>query len=93
MITSEYVAHFLGADLSDKDEEKLINGMIGNAYSQIKIATNQDMRENEEYSDIVDDIVCSICYLSYYGNRDDAKNTTHLQEYIDRNIAALQMLV
>lgn len=93
MISTEYVAHFLGVDSEDEDERKLIEGIIENSYIQIRIATNQDLRDNEEYKPIVDEIVCSMCYMSYYGNRDDAKHTQHLQNYIDKNLSSLQILL
>ena len=92
LISTEFVAHFLSVDVDDEEEKKLVENLINSAYTQLKISTNKDLRENEEFASLIDDTICAMCFFNYYANRDDTKNAEHLENYINKNIATLQML-
>lgn len=79
----DYVAHYIGTDSDNDQEQRILTSQIRAAYADLQEKTGVDWMtcETDNY-DIALDVVCSKVYLSYYGNRDDAKNTDHLTRYI-----------
>lgn len=89
------VAHYLGLDASNIDdygehyEYDLISNLVNQAFAQLKQATCVDWQESD--NPMVVDVINGLCYLSYYAMRDDAKNTTFLEQYVRSRIFDLQM--
>ena len=90
------VSHYLGscglemfeANL-DENEYKLIGRLVNQAFARLKQATCVDWSNSD--NPMVVDAVNGLCYLSYYAMRDDAKNTTFLEQYVGNRIFELQM--
>lgn len=88
------VAHYLGLDATnieywDEQERSLIGNLVNQAFAQLKQATCVDWQTSD--NPMVVDVINGLCYLSYYAMRDDAKNTTFLEQYVRSRIFDLQM--
>ncbi|MGN0617739.1 MAG: hypothetical protein ACI4J7_01800 [Ruminiclostridium sp.] len=88
------VAHYLGLDASDMGyldeyEFNLIANLVNQAFARLKQATCVDWSKSD--NPLVIDAINGLCYLSYYAMRDDAKNTTFLEQFVGSKIFELQM--
>lgn len=88
------VAHYIGTSVepvfSDTDREYLlIKSLIEQAYERLYQATAVNW--TEVHNPMVTDVVNGLCFISYYAMRDDAKNTTFLERYVNSRIFDLQM--
>ena len=88
------VAHYIGTSVepafSDSDREYLlIKSLIEQAYERLYQVTAVNW--TEAHNPMVTDVVNGLCFISYYAMRDDAKNTTFLERYVNSRIFDLQM--
>lgn len=68
----------------DDYEFNLISNLVNQAFAQLKQATCVDWQTSD--NPMVVDVINGLCYLSYYAMRDDAKNTTFLEQYVRSRI-------
>lgn len=81
--TARDVCYFLGTNYDDPDERRLVISLISFAYAELMQKTGVNWLESTSPNyDIALEIVRSKVYLSYYNNRDDSKNTEHLERFI-----------
>lgn len=74
----------------DDPDYHLLKSLVDMAYSDLRDKTGVDWSnpETEKY-DVALDTVRAMVYLSYYGNRDDSKNVSHLKQFIASKIFSL----
>lgn len=86
------VAHYIGTSVTttfSDPEYQLIKSLIEQAYERLYQATAVNW--TEVHNPMVTDVVNGLCFISYYAMRDDAKNTTFLERYVNSRIFDLQM--
>ncbi len=77
------ICYFVGTNYDDPEERSYVISLIKFAYADLFEKTGVNWLENTTSKyDIALEVVRSKVYLSYYGNRDDAKNTEHLERFI-----------
>lgn len=85
------VCYFLGTNYDDPEELSYVISLIKFAYADLQEKTGVNWLESTTPNyDIASEIVRSKVYLSYYGNRDEAKNTEHLERFIAAKTFALK---
>lgn len=85
------ICYFVGTNYDDPEERSYIISLIKFAYADLFEKTGVNWLENETPKyDIALEVVRSKVYLSYYGNRDDAKNTEHLERFIASKTFSLE---
>lgn len=85
------VCYFIGTNYDDPEERSYVISLIKFAYADLLEKTGVNWLENKTPKyDIALEVVRSKVYLSYYGNRDDAKNTEHLERFISSKTFSLQ---
>ena len=87
----EDICHFVGTNYDDADERKLVKNLIATAYSDLQNVTGVNWLESEteKYNIALEVVRCKV-YLSYYGRRDDLKNTASLERAIAAKTFSLQ---
>ena len=77
------VCYFLGTSYDDPEERSLVTPLIKFAYAELMQKTGVNWLEcTSPNYDIAFETVRSKVYMSYYNNRDDSKNTEHLERFI-----------
>lgn len=86
------ICYHLGTNADDPDEHDYVKSLIESAYADLRAKTEVNWLERPELENypVALDIIRSKVYLEYYGNRDEIKNTVHLEKYIASKTFSLQ---
>ncbi|MCM1577970.1 MAG: hypothetical protein NC078_04140 [Ruminococcus sp.] len=77
------MCYFLGTNPDDGEEMRYVASLVRFAFADLREKTGVNwLGSSSPNYDIALEIIRSKVYLSYYGNRDDSKNTEHLERFI-----------